>query len=65
MVGPRSASKIIPALPSRHSSSVPSTVGSTTKEEQSTSSPFEIADGVVVQPESNRAQITTRDKRFI
>jgi hypothetical protein len=44
---------------------VPSTVGSTTKEEQSTSSPFEIADGVVVHPESNRAQMTTRDKRFI
>jgi hypothetical protein len=44
---------------------VPSTVGSTTKEEQSTSSPLEIADGVVVHPESNRAQMRIRDKRFI
>jgi hypothetical protein len=44
---------------------VPFTVESTSKEEQSTNSPFEIADGVVVHPESTRTQMRIRDKRFI
>jgi hypothetical protein len=65
MAGPRSASRVIPALPSKHSSSVPLTVESTVKEEQSTSSPLEIADGVVVHPASKRTQTTITDKRFI
>jgi hypothetical protein len=44
---------------------VPLTVESTTKEEQSTNSPLEIADGVVVHPASKRTQIAITDKRFI
>jgi hypothetical protein len=65
MAGPRSASRVIPALPSKHSSSVPLTVESTVKEEQSTNSPLEIADGVVVQPFTNKRATKRIDKRFI
>jgi hypothetical protein len=65
MAGPRSASSVIPALPSKHSSSVPDTFGSTTKEEQSINSPLEIADGVVVHPVSKRIQTAITDIRFI
>ena len=45
MAGPRSASKTIPALPSKQSNCVPTTVESTGRVEQSTSSPFDIAEG--------------------
>jgi hypothetical protein len=65
MAGPRSASRVIPALPSKHSSSVPLTVESTVKEEQSTNSPLEIADGVVVQPLTNKRATKRIEKRFI
>jgi hypothetical protein len=65
IAGPRSASKVIPALPSKHSSSVPLTVESTVKEEQSTSSPFDVAEGVVVQPLTNKRTTKRIDKRFI
>jgi hypothetical protein len=65
MAGPRSASKVIPALPSKHSSSVPPTVESTVKEEQSTNLPLDIAEGVVVQPLTNKSATKKMDKRFI
>jgi hypothetical protein len=65
MAGPRSASKVIPALPSRQSNCVPVTAGSTDKEEQSTSSPLDITEGVVVQPLTNKRATRRIDKRFI
>jgi hypothetical protein len=65
MAGPRSASIAIPALPSKQSNWVPVTVESADKEEQSTNSPFEIAEGVVVQPLTNKSTIERTDNRFI
>jgi hypothetical protein len=65
MAGPRSASITIPALPSKHSNCVPVTDGSVDKVEQSTNSPFEIAEGVVVQPLTNKSAAKRMDKRFI
>jgi hypothetical protein len=44
---------------------VPITVESTVKEEQSTNSPLEIADGVVVQPLTNKRATKRIEKRFI
>jgi hypothetical protein len=44
---------------------VPTTVESTGRVEQSTSSPFDIAEGVVVQPLTNKRATKKTDKRFI
>jgi hypothetical protein len=44
---------------------VPPTVESTVKEEQSTNSPLDIAEGVVVQPLTNKRATRRTDKRFI
>jgi hypothetical protein len=64
MAGPRSASITIPALPSKQSNCVPVTVESARSDEQSTNSPFEIAEGVVVQPLTNKSAAMRMDKRF-
>jgi hypothetical protein len=65
MAGPRNPSKTIPALPSKQSNCVPVTDEPADKVEQSTNSPFEISEGVVVQPLTNKSATKRIDKRFI
>jgi hypothetical protein len=65
MAGPRNASITIPALPSKHSNCVPVTDESADKLEQSTNSPFDISEGVVVQPLANKNATKRIARRFI